>query len=724
MTYHIRICILLLGTFPFSALGDENLTTPYIMLNPDSITTGAAVGTPLPRSTKQPGDKRRVADELAMPRIVCTQPTSDTELITLTNASLAFTITIDALRSATITSLRSNVTNMEFLSKPSGVFRIGERKVPSSSYRVKQWHVSQGPEVAELVVQLRGINGDKPDFMPVIWTTRLYRSRPQIEQSFRVDGSNTEFCQILETTASLRPVMPANLFALGFTNGKPNLTDHRRFEVVTKSDHVGYDAARGSGLWAFASDTGGWESIIDGRVSFGQDDSSSSTSTREIGPFILQPFEGPVELGFAQLRDFIQQHYAVQKTMPAAFEWNQFWLWQGGPVNVDYSVVTEQRLFDTLQRVVPMGLEELHLDAGWQQGPGQWQLDSGRFPGGWKRIREFNRKHGLGFHLWVNDGNVDTPGFLTDLIEKTDLNRIFIDRIVTDKTLEAIEQARVSYPGLSVNVHGSTTCSEYWTWGNLHYLKSLNQIYFGEGQYWAWSNIRPEAKVGTTSDPLFPQKEAAERFFSRHDMAAGDLITRSAAYQAHWVWPFNCVMPPHGSIDWFEKRTLPELKSRIFTYLACKFKYEWGFDPIRLTPETISFHKNCTAWFKANRDYLTVYQHVLDPPNGVNVDAVGHLIGQRGYVFLFNPGDKPQQVPWQSILWEPELQLTQNIVTLSDWSGLTSFSRLPEQTMNAPVGNVEVPAHDVKVIGLNLECDDVLQRVKAEHRKLISGERN
>ena len=44
-----------------------------------------------------------------------------------------------------------------------------------------------------------------------------------------------------------------------------------------------------------------------------------------------------------------------------------FWLWQGGPTRVDNSVVTEKRLFDILPGLVKMGLEEFHLDAGWQR---------------------------------------------------------------------------------------------------------------------------------------------------------------------------------------------------------------------------------------------------------------------------------------------------------------------------------------------------------------------
>ena len=184
--------------------------------------------------------------------------------------------------------------------------------------------------------------------------------------------------------------------------------------------------------------------------------------------------------------------------------------------------------------------------------------------------------------------------------------------------------------------------------GNPHFLSDINQIYFGEGQFWAWSNILPEANIEPKADPLFPQRTEAERFFSRHDLYTGDLITRSAAYQAQWVWPFNCIFPPHNGWIWFEHRPIEQLRSRIYTYLAARFNYQWGFDPAMLTREALDLHLACTAWFKANRSYLTVYQHVLDAPDGKGIDAAGHLVDGHGFIFLFNPSDREQAVQWRA----------------------------------------------------------------------------
>lgn len=714
------LCVILLGTFTLGVQADENLKTPYVMLDPATQPPPSPVATPAPRLIVSPAAVPRFPADLGLPTVVTSRESSGAaELITVSNAAVALTARIGADGRVAIQSLKSNLTGAEFLAAPSPVFFLGgDARASSDAYKVSQWRGLQYPDYAELVMELRRRDAQTSGPESVSWRARAYRTRPQIEQEFELQAPGVVLGQVLETKRSLRPVMPANLFGRGFSTGKPNIPDRRRFEYTQESEHLCYDDADKTGLWGFVGNIGGQERIAAGRFALIQNPTFRTSETRHFGPFVVQPFHGPVEIGFVALRDFVQRHYSIQKDSPAAFEWNQFWLWMGGPTMVGNEVVTEKRLFDVLPLLVAMGLEEFHLDAGWERAHGDWTLDPERFPGGWEKIRDFNRNNGLAFHLWVNDPHTDSAEFILDLINKSGMNRLFMDRRVSEVTLAALEKVRASYPKLSVSVHNSTSRSAYWPWGNLHFLSELNQIYFGEGQFWAWSNIRPEQKIEARTDPLFPQLTEAERFFSKHDMSAGDLITRAAAYQAHWVWPFNSVMPPHSSWDWFEKRPIEQLKHRAITYLACKFKYEWGFDPRRLSPEALSFQRDCTAWFKANRDYLTVYQHVLDPPDGVGVDAVGHLIGQNGYVFVFNPSDREQQVEWKQILWEPELQLTGETVTLSDWTDLTSYKPLPAQNLSQPTGSVSIPAKGVKILGINLPSEDTLKRVQAERKKL------
>lgn len=694
------------------SLCDENLKTPYIMLDPASLPPPSAMGKPLVSQLANPNTILRFPSDLGIPKITARHE-GKSEIISLSNAALTLHVNINEFGRVMIDGLRDNLTNVELLTGSCRIFYISDVQQRSSdAYKAARWDAYQYSDYAELKVQLTSDGVDS-----IIWRARLYRIRPQLEQDFEGSVGDATFGQILKTKSSFLPIMPANLFGRGFTNGRPNIPDRRRFEIVEESDHLCYNPDTQTGLWGFVAEIGGQERIANSNFALIQNPSFRTKRRSKTGSFIIQPFHGPVELGFLDLRRYIQMYYSIQSYTPSLYEWNQFWLWQGGPTRVDYSVVTQKRLFDVLPRQVKMGLEEFHLDAGWENGI-DWQLAPDRFPGGWAAIREFNRANGLAFHLWVNDGTTDKSDFLINLVETSNLHRLFMDRKVTEKTVEAVEKVRAKYPGFSTSCHNSTSRSAYYTWGNIHFLSDYNQIYFGEGQLWAWSNNLPEAKIEAVNDPLFPQRTEAERFFSRHDLYAGDLITRAAAYQAEWAWPFNCISPPHTSWAWFENRPIEQLKDRIYTYLACRFNYQWGFDPTMLTREALDLHLACTAWFKANRSYLTVYQHVLDVPDGMGVDAAGHMINGRGFVFFFNPSDKEQSVEWKNILWEPELELSGNSVILSDWTEMTEFKSLGRQKLAQPRGKFRIAPHGLRVIGINLKDVEVLDKVRIERKKI------
>ena len=709
----LALTAMIVALAPRSSFCDENLKTPYVMLDPSSVPPPSATGRPLSSVLVNPKQIRRFPSDLGIPKISSDKKTEAVEL-TLSNSAVSMRVSVSNSGRASIDGIRNNITGEELLSGACRIFYIGGKSpISSDEFKVERWDAYQYPDYAELVVKFKS---DKS--ASVTWRARVYRTRPQIEQDFETQLGDAVFGQVLSIRPSFQPVMPANLFGRGFTNGKPNIADHHRFEITEESDHLCYDPKTKTGIWGFVSEIGGQERISKGQFALIQNPSFRTERSNRLGPFIIQPFQGPVELGFLSLRRYIQEHYSVQANTPSLYEWNQFWLWQGGPTRVDYSVVTQQRLLDVLPRQVKMGLEEFHLDAGWQWHDGDWRIAPDRFPDGWETLRRFNRDNGLAFHLWVNDGATDSADFLLDLIEKSNIYRLFMDRKVTETTVEAVEKVRAGHPGFSTSCHNSTSRSAYWPWGNIHFLSDFNQVYFGEGQFWAWSNILPEAKIEPRVDPLFPQCAEAERFFSKHDLYAGDLITRSAAYQAEWVWPFNCIAPPHSGWTWFENRPVEQLRNRIFTYLACRFNYQWGFDPAMLKRDALDLHLSCTAWFKANRSYLTTYQHVLDAPDGNGVDGAGHLMDGKGFIFLFNPSDHEQAVDWRKILWEPELELSGDSVALSDWTGMTAYKSLGSQVLDRPAGEIRVGPRGVRVLGVNLNDKEVLAKIRAERAKI------
>ena len=444
---------------PDFLLGDENLKTPYVMLDPASVPPPAAMGKALPSVPGNPNQTRRPPADLGIPRITSDRA-PEAVALTLSNSAVAMRITIGTAGRASIDQLRNNLTGEELLSGASQIFHIfGKSPVSSDAFKVERWDAYQYADYAELVVVF---NSDKA--ASVTWRARVYRTRPQIEQDFETQLGDAVLGQVLNVRPSLQPIMPANLFGRGFTSGKPNIPDRHRFEIVPESDHVAYDPQTQTGLWGFVAEIGGQERIAAGQFALIQNPSFRTRRSGRLGPFILQPFHGPVEIGFLDLRRYIQKRYAAQADTPSLYEWNQFWLWQGGPTRVDKRVVTLERLLDVLPRQVKMGMEEFHLDAGWEWHDGDWQIAPDRFPGGWAPLRDFNRANGLAFHLWVNDGAADSADFLLDLIKQSNLHRLFMDRQVTEKTVEAVEKARARYPGFSTSCHNSTSRSAYWSW--------------------------------------------------------------------------------------------------------------------------------------------------------------------------------------------------------------------------------------------------------------------
>jgi hypothetical protein len=94
------------------------------------------------------------------------------------------------------------------------------------------------------------------------------------------------------------------------------------------------------------------------------------------------------------------------------------------------------------------------------------------------------------------------------------------------------------------------------------------------------------------------------------------------------------------------------------------------------------------------------------------------MIDGRGFVFLFNPSDTEQAVEWRQILWEPELDLSGELVGLSDWSSLGDYTLIGKQTLAHPVGQITIAPRDVKVVGINLDEAGTLRRVRAERAKI------
>lgn len=65
-----------------------------------------------------------------------------------------------------------------------------------------------------------------------------------------------------------------------------------------------------------------------------------------------------------------------------------------------------------------------------------------------------------------------------------------------------------------------------------------------------------------------------------------------------------------------------------------------------------------------------------------------------------------------------ELELSGPAVRLSDWTSLRDVSPMESQDLSNPTGDVSVPPRGVRVIGLNLDDAEILQRVRTERGRI------
>lgn len=683
---------------------DEANRPAYVILDPNAPRPAVAEGQAVPEFRAAPGVPKK---SWGVPRIR-SSVANGSETIELSNDAATVKLVIDADRHIRMVSIRT-CGGRELLSGAAACLVVVDEKggvvKDGAGFAVDSWLPRQHSLYTEAEFRLSAPEA-------VTWRVRLYRDKPYIEQQFSVPkdwrSTGRAVAQVLTTVESLAPVMPNNSFGRGFSEGRPNLKGRHRFEFVAQSDHLCYDSDRNVGLAAFVAGVGGEERVQSGRLAM-LDHAVAALDGEPVGKFILWPFEGPVENGFLRLRRFVGEEYACQRGKSPFFSWNQFWLWQGGIQPANREVVTAERLIDILPYIAAVGCEEFHLDAGWEAGPGDWRFDPKRFPDGFEPLRRLLRQYGMRYHTWMNTAASEDPAVVSDLIEKTDLCKLFHDRTVDEKSIAAMREIRRRYPDFETFVHHSTSRSGCYWWGNIHFLSDFNQIYFGEGEFWAWSNVLTEK----------PEGDVNKRFFSRHSLRAGDLVTRSAAYQVNWAWPYTTIVPPHCGWAWFEDRPLDELASRMFTTIAARADYQWGEDPRMLRPEVLSFFMDWTAFFKAARPYLREYQHVLAAPDGIHPDGAAHVVDGRGFVVLCNPGSRKADVSLKELLWEPELELdpTQP-VRLSDWTKPLAPAEMQVVDLAKPDGSIGIQPLSYRVLGVNVDVGATLAEVKRQ-RSLV-----
>ena len=69
--------------------------------------------------------------------------------------------------------------------------------------------------------------------------------------------------------------------------------------------------------------------------------------------------------------------------------------------------VTEENVLALVPKAAEVGCELFIIDAGWQKSMGDWEINQEKFPGGFKKIIESVKAHGMEFGLWAEIERAD-----------------------------------------------------------------------------------------------------------------------------------------------------------------------------------------------------------------------------------------------------------------------------------------------------------------------------
>ncbi len=189
-----------------------------------------------------------------------------------------------------------------------------------------------------------------------------------------------------------------------------------------------------------------------------------------------------------------------------------------------------------------------------------------------------------------------------------------------------------------------------------------------------------------------------------------ELIQRQQLYQMSWEHPYKAIWGSWYGINWhnageadLRQRPLNELIHAEMSMIGNGIAQAGGGFDFKTAPkEFMDFLKKLFAFRKRFADYFDSYQHVLNFPDGEQIDGEGHLIDGKGFIMLVNPTrDKTLSV--KVPLSEPELELDASKKhVLTDWSNLEEGKPIGSFKINeAP--ELELAPLEVKYIGVNID---------------------
>jgi hypothetical protein len=205
--------------------------------------------------------------------------------------------------------------------------------------------------------------------------------------------------------------------------------------------------------------------------------------------------------------------------------------------------------------------------------------------------------------------------------------------------------------------------------------------------------LSPQAGGSPTHAHKLSTVDQIEFWDGTSDGCLGD---RQERYNQTFIFPLRTI-----NSGWYAKdmsQSFSRLKYVVVSTIAGQPQIQGTQQIAKPSPELSDYLRRFFAFRGKFARYFDVYQHVLDFPDGKNVDGEGHIIDNSGFIILYNPSDRSRKVALP--LDEPSLELAGNL-KLADWTELNCGVDLGSAKVGAKI-ELELAPVSARIIGVNI----------------------
>jgi hypothetical protein len=530
----------------------------------------------------------------------------------------------------------------------------------------------------------------------------------------------------LALASRFAPLTPVDRYASGPGHThwpKADLTDlPKRWRYDADADFVALDRASRCGLFFFVSSLFGEECFdVRGILRMTEETCAPLNKGFQSTRATVGTATGEPELIYKRFREFLWKDFCIARGKPHLVEY-ETWI-------VKQQHVREKDCLEEMRAMQAEGyFNAFHLDYGWENHSPLTE-DREKFPKGLPWLADQARAMGLGMVYWINPlgskgQTTDKPlwggawdGLLRehpewfatydpkanplpkgkDLLSFTTPYADYVER----NLLRLVTECGAAMFYLDGNDWTKFVCPAS---GPHHVEQSVLPLVVRERFRSMYERLRKaNPKLIICLSPQVGGSPAHAHKLGTIDQmefwdgtADGCLGDRQQRYNQAFIFP-PCTM----NSGWYAKdmaTPFPQGKYVILSAISGQPQIQGTEQVARPDPQRRDYLKRFFGFRRRFARYFEVYQHVLDFPDGKNVDGEGHIIDNSGFIILYNPSDRSRRVALP--LEEPGLELAGRL-NLSDWTEFDSGVDMGAVKLGAKI-EVELVPVSARIIGVNI----------------------